>query len=96
MRKFIYETTRFAFHKINPSRVCIYPLELMCKDVDAVTSVQDTSIASAMLSDGNMKFDLVMVDVSSTNLEGFKLVHRAIDLGYRVISKLFFFFICNK
>ncbi|KAL8040906.1 hypothetical protein ABFX02_10G130500 [Erythranthe guttata] len=51
-----------------------------------VTSVQEASVASSILSEGNEKFDLVMVDVSSSNnIEGFKLVHEAVDMGYIVI-----------
>ncbi|KAL0359883.1 UNVERIFIED_CONTAM: Two-component response regulator ARR14 [Sesamum angustifolium] len=50
-----------------------------------VTAIQDASIASQMLYEDNVKFDIVMVDVSSYNLEGFKLMHDAVSKDISVI-----------
>ncbi|PIN15970.1 hypothetical protein CDL12_11387 [Handroanthus impetiginosus] len=38
-----------------------------------------------MLSEGNVEFDVVMVNVSSSDLQGFNLVHEAINMGSTVI-----------
>ncbi|KAL6520718.1 hypothetical protein OROMI_032278 [Orobanche minor] len=50
-----------------------------------VTPVHDASIASSILSQGEAKFNLVMVDVKTSNLQGFKLVHDAVSLDLPVI-----------
>ncbi|KAL3643196.1 hypothetical protein CASFOL_014011 [Castilleja foliolosa] len=52
-----------------------------------VTPVHDASVASSMLSSPqcNTKFNVVMVDVKTSNIEGFKLVHEAVSIDLPVI-----------
>ncbi|KAL6523409.1 hypothetical protein OROGR_017012 [Orobanche gracilis] len=50
-----------------------------------VTPVHDASIASSILSQGDANFNLVMVDVKTSNLQGFKLVHDAVSMDLPVI-----------
>ncbi|GER39503.1 two-component response regulator ARR2 [Striga asiatica] len=50
-----------------------------------VTPVQDACIASSMLSQGTTNFNVVMLHVQPSNLEGFNLMHKAISMDLPVI-----------
>ncbi|XP_073062037.1 two-component response regulator ARR11-like [Primulina eburnea] len=50
-----------------------------------VTAVSMAAIASSMLAKEKVKYDVVMVDVSPSDVQGFQLAHDAIEMGYTVI-----------
>ncbi|KZV48531.1 hypothetical protein F511_16792 [Dorcoceras hygrometricum] len=50
-----------------------------------VTAVSVAAVASSLLAKEKGKYDVVMVDVSPSDVQGFQLAHDAINLGYTVI-----------